>query len=100
MRTAIQEYIEKHDKKIEEDPDYAVDYFQSLIIDVSSDIDEIKKCVDRMRKNKDILPYIQHRLDMISVELNETENHMNRVLEIIKKAEEDNNKIKDQGEQQ
>ena len=47
----MEEYIEKHDKKIEEDAQFAVDYFQSLVVDVWSDIGAIKDCISRMKKN-------------------------------------------------
>lgn len=90
----MEEYIEKHDRKIEEDAQFAVDYFQTLIVDVWSDIGAIKDCIERMRKNRDIPAYIRHRFDMISAAMNGTESNMEQILNIVKKAEEDENKNK------
>lgn len=89
MKTAMEEYIEKHDKKIEEDPEYAINHLQSLIVDGSYDIEEIKNCVEKMRKNEDLPVYIKHRLDMISLSMTGAENNMEKILQIVKKAEED-----------
>ena len=96
MKTAMEEYIEKHDKKIEEDAQFAVDYFQSLVVDVWSDIGAIKDCIGRMKKNQEIPAYIQHRFDMISSAMSGAESNMEQVLNIVKKAEEDENKIKEE----
>ena len=95
MKTAMEEYIEKHDKKIEEDAQFAVDYFQSLVVDVWSDIGAIKDCIGRMKKNQEIPAYIQHRFDMISSAMSGAESNMEQVLNIVKKAEEDENKNKE-----
>lgn len=100
MKTAMEEFIEKHDKKIEEDPEYAINHLQSLIVDGSYDIEEIKNCIEKMRKNEDLPPYIKHRLDMISTSMVGAENNMERVLKIVKKAEEDEIRKQEQLDQQ
>lgn len=92
MKTAMEEFIEKHDRKIEEDPEYAINHLQSLIVDGSYDIEEIKNCIEKMRKNEDLPVYIKHRLDMISLSMTGAENNMEKVLQIVKKAEEDETK--------
>ena len=95
MKTKLEMYIEEHDKKLETDPDFAIDYFKSLIFRLSDDVDDAKEVLERLRKNEEIPDYIRHRMDMIRSALNGIDTRVEEVTEIFKKSEEDENKNKE-----
>lgn len=93
---AMENYLYEQNKKIEEDPDYAIGFFNRFLFSLVDDVDDLQNVVEHMKKNDKLPAYIKHRIDSFKLTLNGIETSVASITEILKKAEQDENKNKEE----
>lgn len=92
----MEDYMYEQNKKIEEDPDYAIGFFNRFLFGLVDDVDDLQNVIEHMKKNDKLPAYIKHRIDSFKLAMNGIESAVSGITEVLKKAEQDENKNKEE----